>query len=180
MRIFHEKIFLPMLIPSKHISFRLFYSQTISLVGDNYCKCLFYCPIVVWQEKTLLFQTLPSLISNVWRLPAGCQRNATPEDVFVGYVYWTVRLFLAVAFSITVHLMFLKKQTQKKILKFFTPPLPLLALSLPPTIHACTHTHTSPKPLPPYPPPSDPSDFLPVGAVRDSSSLRSGNETSKQ
>lgn len=26
----------------------------------------------------------------------------------------------------------------------------------------------------------DPSDFLPVGAVRDSSSLRSGNETSKQ
>lgn len=134
---------------------------------------------MVWQEKTLSFQTLPSLISDVRRLPAGCQRWCRSR----GCVCRLCLLDGPVVFGCGVlnhgsSFVFEETSAKKNILQFFFFTLPLL--SLPPTTHACTRTHTSPKPLPPYPPPSDPSDFLPVGAVRDSSSLRSGNETSKQ
>lgn len=82
-------------------------------------------------------------------LPAA-SAGAAPEDVFVGYVYWTVRLFLAAAFLIMVHLFFLKKQAhthKKKILQFFT--LPLLSLFPCPLLHM--HAHTLTHPQSPYP-----------------------------
>lgn len=59
---------------------------------------------VVWQAKTLSFQTSPYPISNVRWLPPGCLRWRWPRGRFCWSVYWFVRLFLAAAFSALVHL----------------------------------------------------------------------------
>lgn len=153
MRIFHENFFLPMLISSKLISFRLLYSQTISSVGDNYCKCLFYSPIVVWQEKTLSFQTLPSLISNV-RLPAGCQCWCRSR----GCVCRLCLLDTPVVFGCGVlnhgsPFVFEETNTYKKYPSIFYSPS-LSPLSLPAPYYTCMHTHSHiPKALTPLPTP---------------------------
>lgn len=145
-----------------------------SVSFSSYCGSLFP-RIVVWQEKTLSFQTSSSLISNVQWLPPGCLSHRWPRGCFCWSVYWFVGLFLAAAFSVLAHLGWKKRKEKKRSLKFLQclssslsqvppdpqlpfGPLAILSLTPPPILYS----------------------FLPVGAVRDSSSLRSGNETSKQ
>lgn len=61
----------------------LFTKTAIGSDSDNFSQCLFP-HIVVWQQKTLSFQTSPSQLATSGGYLAAPGDGASPEDVFVG------------------------------------------------------------------------------------------------
>lgn len=85
----------------------LFTKTTIGSDSDNFSQCLFP-HIVVWQQKTLSFQTSPSQLATSGGYLAAPGDGASPEDVFVGLFTDLSWLLLTTFFLVLAHFCSLK------------------------------------------------------------------------